>query len=232
MRQAWRLEAARRLRHSRAAPASPAHLAQALAPAQLAVHVAWSPALDPERALLPVKNPMHAPTKFKLGISLDGGLVAATAELGALQSALGCLLAFQHALRLGPDTPTPAKEGPEGLHAPVAPEARAAAGRQLGAPLAVHVALQCVRMDVRTRCPGRGRARDCGLKCLFPCKRLLWCKPATGVPETHVLMSEVHGAVACNALCHNWITAIHLISLNLCQQCPYMQKYLFACTSM
>lgn len=187
--QAWRLEAARRLRRSRAAPASPAHLARALAPAQLAAHMAWAPALGPERATNPTTNPKLPPSKTSLGISLDGGLVGATADLSALQRALGCLLALQHALRLGPDTANREEAGLKGLHEAVAPDAHAAAGPPLGAPLEVHVALQCVRMDVRTRCSVPGRAQCSNLMCLRPCKGLLWCEHALSLPGAHVMVS-------------------------------------------
>ena len=195
--QAWRLEAARRMRRSRAAPASPAHLAQALAPAQLAAHLAWSPALDPGRAKTPTRNPTHSPIKARLGISLDGGLVGATADLGALQRALGYLLTLQHALRLGPDTGPSNEAGSVGLHAPVAPHAHAAAGPALGAPLEVHVALQCVRMDVRPRCSVPGRASFSDLMCLRLCKGFFWSEHASSLPEAHVMVSvfSIHGPV-------------------------------------
>ena len=180
------------MRRSRDAAASPAHLAQALAPAQLAAHMAWSPALAPGRAPNPTINPTLPPTKAGLGISLDGGLVGATVDLDALQRALGCLLALQHALRLGPNTANSEQAGSGALHALVAPDAHAAAaGPALGAPLEVHVALQCVRMDVRTQCSVPGRARYSILMCLHPCKGLLWRKHASSLPEANVMGSDV-----------------------------------------
>ena len=143
-----------RSRRARAVLRCPAHLAVALAPAQLAAHMAWAPGA---RAANPTANPSASPTPGRLGVSLDGGLVGAALELGALRRAAGCLLAMQEALS---PMPNPELE-PIGLSdrpAVAAPAARGHPGRELE----VCVALQSLRMDVRTRILWHSCSRGAG----------------------------------------------------------------------
>lgn len=132
-----------RSRRARAAPRCPAHLAVALAPAQLAVHMAWAPNA---RAANLTANPAASPTLGRLGVSLDGGLVCAALELGALRRAVGCLLDMQQALSPMPN-PEPKPIGLSDCPAVAAPAARGHPGREVE----VYVALQSLRVDVRTR---------------------------------------------------------------------------------
>jgi hypothetical protein len=136
--QAWRVDTARRSRQPRAALCSPAHLALALASARLAAHVAWAPAGGAESLAAPT------PAPGRLAVRLDGGLVGATVELGALRRAAGCLLALQAALTLEQNP------GPALAAAPPAAGAAGVAGR-MRLDWEVRLALQSLRIDVRAR---------------------------------------------------------------------------------
>jgi len=131
------VDVARRSRRPRAAPCSATHLALALAPGLLAAHVGWAPA---GRAASPSD---HTRALGRLAVRLDGGLVSATVELGALRRAAGCLLALRAALSL--------EQNPGPVLAAVPPAGAAGVAGRVRRDWEVHLALQSLRIDVRAR---------------------------------------------------------------------------------